>query len=109
MKTSPSTPWSRLVVAARRAPPSALAGASAECDAPYGFSARVVANARLGSGPSAAAVFERLASRAFGLACVCAVAVAAWGYLPSSAEARSADGTSELFDPVGEVLDATQS
>jgi len=111
MNTRPSTPWARLVSAARSAPLSVVAAMPGSEDnaAPLGFSARVVANARITSNPSYGAVFERLAARAFGLAGACALAMIVWSSLPVSAEAKSADLGSDLFDPVGEVLTSTQS
>jgi hypothetical protein len=69
----------------------------------------VVANTRLASAPSYGAVFERLAARAFGLAGACALAMVVWSSLPVSAEAKSADVGTDLFDPVGEVITSTQS
>jgi hypothetical protein len=111
MKTQPSTPWSRLVTVACRAPLAgdAITAGLAESSAPFGFSARVVANACIGSAPSYGAVFERLAARAFGLACAFALAMVVWGSLPSSAEAKSSDLGVDFYDPVGDVITATQS
>jgi len=107
MKTLPSTPWSRLAAAARRAPSG---GAETETgDMPFGFSARVVARARFGAPSSYGVLLERLAPRALGLASACALAMVVWGSLPLSAEARTADGEMDYFDPIGEVLTLTQS
>ena len=111
MNTRTSNPWTRLVLAARRAPLSgSSAGPGTEgTAAPLGFSARVVANARIASAPSYGAVFERLAARAFGLAGAGALAMVVWSSLPVSAEAKASDAGSDLFDPVGEVITSTQS
>jgi hypothetical protein len=106
MKTNPTTPWSRLAAAARRAPSAAD---SDDCAAPFGFAARVVARAHVSTVPSYASIFERLAPRALGLACACALAMVAWGSLSSSAEAKASDMSTDLFDPVGEVITSTQS
>ncbi len=106
MNTNSSTPWSRLTAAARRAP---CADDQVDCAAPFGFSARVVANARLGTAPSYGSLLERLAPRALGLACACALAMVAWGSLSTSAEAKSSDINADFYDPVGEVITSTQS
>jgi len=112
MKSDFSTSWSRLAAAARRAPSAGagLAGAErADVSAPFGFSARVAAKARLGAAPSDGALFERLAARALGIACACALAMAAWGSLSNNAEAKSYEAGVELYDPVGEVITFTQT
>ena len=106
--------WTRLVAAARRAPVST--GAKSDLVAPAGFATRVVAHAGLRAGPASAGLFgagfDRLASRALGLACACAVAFAVWGTLPATAEARSTDAATtadSYLDPVGDYLAAVQS
>jgi hypothetical protein len=112
MKTQSSTPWLRLAAAARRAPASvvSLDGApDGDTAAPYGFSARVVARAQLGSAPTFGAVFERLAARALGVACACALTMVVWGTLSTSAEAKSSDIGADLYDPIGEAIPSTQS
>jgi hypothetical protein len=112
MKNHSSSPWSRLTAAARRAPSAGADFADAgqpDCAAPFGFAARVVACAHIAAAPSYASIFERLAPRALGLACACALAMVAWGSLSSSAEAKASDISSDLYDPVGEVINSTQS
>ncbi len=115
MKTHSAMPWSRLAAAARRAPAAGAGFANtdhadpADYSAPFGFAARVVANARLGAASSYASILERLAPRALGLACACALAMVVWGSLSTSAEAKSYDSTADLYDPVGEVITSTQS
>lgn len=113
MKPHSSTPWDRLTLAARRAPSAGGAafatGDHADCAAPLGFSARVVANARIGPAPTYGALFERLAARALGMACACALAMVVWGSMSTSAEAKSSELNADLYDPVGEVISATQS
>ena len=108
------TPWTRLATAARRAPASAGSLATEnDLVVPVGFATRVVA--RAGLRPTSAGLFgagfERLASRALGLACACAVAFSVWGSLPATAEARSTDAatTDAYLDPVGAYLEAVQS
>jgi hypothetical protein len=108
MKTQSHTPWLRLAAAARRAPVASLSS-EADCAAPYGFAARVVAQAQIGSAPSFGAVFERLAARALGVACACALTMVVWGTLSSSAEAKSSDIGADLYDPIGEAIPSTQS
>lgn len=105
--------WTRLVTAARRA--SVATEAGEEIATPAGFATRVVARAGLRSGTATAGLFgagfDRLAARALGVACACAVAFAVWGSVPSTAEARSTDSTSADadIDPVGDYLAAVQS
>lgn len=107
--------WTRLVSAARRAPVVDAAGEDAA--APVGFSTRVVARADLRAGFAGSGLFgagfDRLAARALGLACACAVAFAVWGSLPATAEARSTESTAAstdaYLDPVGDYLAAVQS
>ncbi len=114
MKTHSSTPWDSLTAAARRAPSASgdagfAADDQADCAAPLGFSARGVANARIGPTPTYGALFERLAARALGMACACALAMVVWGSMSTSAEAKSSELNADLYDPVGEVISATQS
>ena len=106
--------WTRLVAAARRAPASTDAGA--DSFAPAGVATRVVARAGVRAAPASAGLFgagfDRLAARALGLACACAVAFAVWGAMPATAEARSSDAanTADAYlDPVGDYLVAVQS
>ena len=105
--------WTRLVAASRRA--SGAAEAADGFAAPAGFSTRVVAHAGLrpagASGSLFGAGFDRLAARALGLACACAVAFAVWCSMPATAEARSTDAattTDAYLDPVGDYLAAMQ-
>lgn len=65
--SSPQEPWSRLVVAARRAPELPPAAA------PFGFSTRVAALA-FAAERRAVSVFERLSLRAVGVAGLLALA-----------------------------------
>lgn len=105
--------WMRLAAAARRAPRAAEPEGA--CDAPVGFAARVVARAELSSSGAGSGFFgrgfDRVASRALGLACACAVAVALWASTPATAEARSGDSvvTDAYLDPVGDYLVVVQS
>lgn len=102
--------WTRLVAAARRAP---VASTPDEIDVPPGFATRVVAQGlpRQSASGLFGAGFDRLAARALGLACACALAFTVWGSVPSTAEARSTDAaasTDAYLDPVGEYLAAVQ-
>ncbi len=105
-----STSWSRLVAAARRAPASPGSGVF---DAPPGFATRVVSRAGVrAAGPAGffGSGFERLAARALGLACACALGFAVWGTLPATAEARSTDAAADAYlDPVGDYLAVVQA
>lgn len=116
MKNRPVTPWLRLAAAARRLPEGSGSLVSASSrdaldEAPVGFSTRVVAHARLlpGGGVFGGALFERLAARALGFACACAVAVTLWSGMPTRVEAgASAEATAladAYLDPVGSLLD----
>ena len=102
--------WSRLVAAARRAPASSGTGGFI---APPGFATRVVARAGVrgsGAGGFFCSGFERLAARALGLACACALGFAVWGAVPATAEARSTDAAADAYlDPVGDYLAVVQS
>ena len=112
MNTHTPDPWSRLVAAARRAP---VRAEEAGLDAPAGFATRVVARAGLragGNGLFGGVVFERIAARALGCACACALTMAVWGSLPATAEASTAEAASstEVYvDPVGAMLEVVQS
>jgi hypothetical protein len=70
--TDPKHPWSRLVAAARPAPP-------ADDTAPYGFATRVVALA-FAHERRVVSLFERFALRAVGVACLLAVLSLAGNY-----------------------------
>jgi hypothetical protein len=110
MKERHHTSWSRLVAAARRAPASSGSGVFI---APSGFVTRVVARAGVraaGAGGLFGSGFERLAARALGLACACALGFAVWGTLPATAEARSTESAADAYlDPVGDYLAVVQS
>lgn len=110
MNERPHTSWSRLVAAARRAP---AASDTSAFEAPPGFATRVVARAGLrtaGSGGVLGSGFERLAARALGLACACALGFAVWGTLPATAEARSTESAADAYlDPVGDYLAVVQA
>lgn len=65
---TPEEKWQRLVSAARQAPDAH------DETTPYGFTTRVVAQARMGdTRQSVGSVLERMALRAFGVACLFAV------------------------------------
>ena len=110
MNPRPATPWSRLAAAARRAP--VRLADEAGLAAPAGFATRVVA--RAGGAPAAGLfggpAFERLAARALGFACACALAMTVWSTLPSTVEAAGTGEGAALsdayFDPVGVLLEA---
>jgi hypothetical protein len=108
-----STPWSRLTAAARRAPMPSQEFAG-DVLVPVGFATRVVAQAGLrpSAGLFGALDFERLAGRAFGLACAGALAVTVWAGAPSSVEARPSETTASIdayLDPVGAIIEVVQS
>ncbi len=113
MNDRPTTPWSRLAAAARRAPVAAP-DVAADLFAPAGFATRVVAHAaiRPSVGLFGALDFERLAARALGLACAGALAMSVWAGMPSSVEARpteTAASTDAYLDPVGAIIEVVQS
>ena len=105
--------WECLAAAARRAPRAAEPEGA--CDAPVGFASRVVARADLSATGAGGGLFgrgfDRVASRALGLACACAVAMALWASTPATAEARSGESvvTDAYLDPVGDYLVVVQS
>ncbi len=111
------TPWSRLAAAARRAPAAgnSAAESAAECLAPAGFATRIVAHAGLrpAAGLFGGSAFERLAARALGFACACALAVTVWASLPATAEAGpladTAAASDAYLDPIGVLLEAVRS
>ena len=110
-----STPWSRLAAAARRAPSSATSFADEDFAAPVGFATRVVSRAgiRPAGGLFGGLAFERLAARALGFACACALAVTVWASMPATAEASPSADTAaaadSYLDPVGTLLEVVQS
>lgn len=88
MSSRPSSEWSRLVAAARRAPRDERAET-----APHGFATRVAAEAMGARAPWLdASVLSRYGLRALGLSCVLAVACAAATFRPviSAIEAEAA-------------------
>lgn len=94
------TPWSRLVAAARQAPDDRL------LSAPVGFATRVAALAAAAE-PRFAAVVERLAWRALGVAALVAVVSVATSY-PALRVLAGASGEDDLLpdsDAVAIVLD----
>ena len=110
------TPWSRLAAAARRAPrDDASSVAEEDLFAPAGFSTRVVALAGLRpvGGLFGGLAFERMAARALGFSCACALAVSVWASVPTSVEAAPAADTAAVgdayLDPVGALLEVVQS
>lgn len=110
------TPWSRLAAAARRAPRDDSSFLAAdELFAPVGFSTRVVALAGLrpSGGLFGGLAFERMAARALGFSCACALAVTVWASVPTSVEAAPSADTSAVsdayLDPVGALLEVVQS
>lgn len=110
-----STPWSRLAAAARRASSAATSFSDESFAVPVGFATRVVARAgiRPAGGLFGGLAFERLAARALGFACACALAVTVWASLPASAEASPSSDTAVVadsyLDPVGSLLEVVQS
>ncbi len=111
-----STPWSRLAAAARRAPsPVTSLADDGGLAVPVGFATRVVARAgiRSAGGLFGGIAFERLAARALGFACACALAVTVWASVPATAEASPASDTAaaadSYLDPVGALLEVVQS
>ena len=115
MNDRTSTPWSRLAAAARRAPSAFSSSADEGFAAPAGFATRVVARAgiRPAGGLFGSLAFERLAARALGFACACALGVTVWASLPATAEASPSGDTAVVadsyLDPVGTLLEVVQS
>lgn len=115
MKNTPTTPWTRLTAAARRAPGAVAAAEMSAELMPPGFATRIVAHAELGGGGGilGGALFERLAARALGLAGVCALTLAVWAGRPVKVEVGSANEATLVseayFDPIGTMLEAVQS
>lgn len=112
-KSTPEQALNRLVAAARRHR-LAADGALEVPRAPLGFAARVVARADLSAsaGLFAGSGFDRLAARAFGAACACALSVMVWSTLPATLEAQQADEVlagETYLDPLGAIVEAVQS
>ncbi len=116
MKNIPTTPWTRLTAAARRAPGATGQLQSTADLIPSGFATRVVARAEVGNGGGilGGALFERLAARALGLAGGCTLVLAVWAGRPATVVEVGALNEATLvseayFDPVGTMLEAVQS
>lgn len=112
-RPTPEQAWNRLVTAARRHRPEGVA-LMEDVRAPLGFATRVCGRAELrsGGGLFAGAGFDRLAARAFGAACACALAVMVWSSVPTSLEAQEADDLVPgwtYVDPLGAIVEAVQS
>jgi hypothetical protein len=109
------TAWARLAAAARRAPRVGEEESPTGLAAPSGFATRVVARADLRSFAAGGGLFgrgfERVAARALGLACACALGVALWGSMPSVVEAHPIEAavSDGYLDPVGDYLAAVHS
>lgn len=89
--------WDRLVAAARRWRDER------ESAAPAGFATRVAALG-LAAGGGWAALFERLAPRALGLATVMMALALTWNLMPVTTAVAADYHEIDLLDPVGEVL-----
>ena len=89
--------WQRLVEAARRAPPAG------DASAPYGFSARVAANAFEQGRPQP--FFGRMALSAAGLACLFALVAVGLNYSAITGALEDSSAVAASDDPVAEVVD----
>jgi hypothetical protein len=98
--SSPDEKWQRLVRAARQAP------AAATPVAPHGFATRVVAQAGVRGRP-AETVFERLAVRAFGVACLLALCGVIFNFMQTEAPVPAEDVFFMTDDPGLTLLDLT--
>jgi hypothetical protein len=96
----PEKAWQRLVAAARRAP------ADAPAVAPYGFATRVAAEALAQRAPAGLSL-ERLALRAFGVACLAAVLGVAANYSVFTNGSGDEEGFFTTDDPAAIVLDVS--
>lgn len=114
MNNPTTSAWTRLTAAARRAHATKDSVQTADDTMPAGFATRVVALAELNrdTGILGGALFERIATRALGLAAVCAFALALWGGLPvkvqSGASNEGALASETYLDPVGALLEAVE-
>ena len=114
MNNPTTSAWTRLTAAARRAPATKDSGQMADDMMPAGFATRVVALAELNrdTGILGGALFERIATRALGLAAFCAFALALWSGLPvkvqPSASSEGALASETYLDPVGALLEAVE-
>ena len=98
-----SSPWSRLVAAARQAPAD-----SRDESAPLGFATRVSALGLAGVEPTFSALFARLSLRALGV-CAVLMVLGVTLNLNSVLNAYEAESSLTLNDPVGEWLGASSS
>lgn len=99
MKT-PEEKWQRLVSAARRAP------VVHDATTPHGFTTRVVAQAVIGGArQSAGMMWERMAMRALGVACLFAVLGAGIHYLQPQPAILAEDVFFMTDDPAAILLE----
>lgn len=100
MKT-PEEKWQRLVSAARQAPDTR------DATAPYGFTTRVAAQARVGGTTlqSVGTVLERMALRALGVACLFAVLGAVIHYVQPQPSILAEDIFFMTDDPAAILLE----
>jgi hypothetical protein len=95
-----TTPWSRLVAAARQAPAD-----TRDTFAPVGFSTRVAALAFANAEPTFSALFARFSMRALG---VCSLLMVLGVTLNFSSVLKAFESdTVAINDPVAEWLDAS--
>ncbi|HVU33247.1 MAG TPA: hypothetical protein VHE61_07420 [Opitutaceae bacterium] len=97
---APRDPWPTLAAAARQATDSR------DDSAPYGFSTRVVA-AAFAQPRRGGSLVERFAFRAVGVACLLAIASAAYNYhYSASTKTPVAEEQATTDDPLSVLLDA---
>jgi hypothetical protein len=102
MKTH-SSPWNRLVAAARLAPAD-----ERDASAPFGFATRVSALGLARVEPTFSALFARISLRALGV-CAVLMVLGVTLNLNSVLNAYEAESSLTLNDPVGEWLGASSS
>jgi hypothetical protein len=97
---TPEKKWQRLVSVARQVPDAH------DASAPYGFTTRVVAQARMGDTRQASgSVLERMAFRALGVACLLAVLGAVVHYVQPQPSILAEDILFMTDDPVAILLE----
>ena len=97
---TPEKKWQRLVSAARQAPDTH------DASAPYGFTTRVVAQARMGGTRQApGSVLDRMALRALGVACLFAVLGAVIHYVQPQPAMLAEDIFFMTDDPAAILLE----
>jgi hypothetical protein len=97
--SSPQPPWLRLVSAARHKPDDR------DTSTPYGFATRIATLAMSAERPLSS-LFERLALRALGVACLLAIVSVAVNYSAIVTNGSSDEEVVPADDPVAVLLDA---